>query len=143
MPEYGAVLAAIDLSDESNCVIQRGLRLVGGNREKLHLIHACEHPITGYGEATGKNHVVTEVQIRQEVYPDLENLARAYEIPQENLHIEFGKAADVIHEMADKLHAELIVIGSHGKKGLELLLGSTANSVIHGATCDVLTVRIR
>lgn len=142
MPKYGAVLAAIDLSDESNCVIKRGLRLVDGNREKLHLIHACEHPITGYGEATGKNHVVTEVQIRQEVYPELEGLAREYEIPHDNLHIEFGKAADVIHKMADDLHADLIVIGSHGKKGLKLLLGSTANSVIHGATCDVLTVRI-
>jgi universal stress protein A len=36
----------------------------------------------------------------------------------------------------------LIVIGTHGQKGLQLLLGSTANAVLHGAGCDVLAVRI-
>lgn len=143
MPEYSQVVAAIDLSEESPRVIQRAIRLVGCDLERLHLIHACEHPITGYGELTGKNHMVTEVQIRQLAYPALEAIAREFEIPHKNLHIEFGPAADVIHKTAEALEADLIVIGSHGKKGLELLLGSTANSVIHGASCDVLTVRIR
>ncbi len=39
--------------------------------------------------------------------------------------------------------ADLIVVGSHGRHGLALLLGSTANAVLHGAPCDVLAVRIR
>ena len=38
--------------------------------------------------------------------------------------------------------ADLIVVGSHGRHGLALLLGSTANAVLHGAPCDVLAVRI-
>ncbi|MGB1202845.1 MAG: universal stress protein [Alloalcanivorax venustensis] len=38
--------------------------------------------------------------------------------------------------------ADLIVLGSHGKHGIRLLLGSTANAVLHRATCDVLAVRI-
>ena len=38
---------------------------------------------------------------------------------------------------------DLIVIGSHGRHGLALLLGSTANSVLHHARCDVLAVRLQ
>ncbi len=37
---------------------------------------------------------------------------------------------------------DLIVVGSHGRHGLALLLGSTANAVLHGAPCDVLAVRL-
>ena len=39
--------------------------------------------------------------------------------------------------------ARLIVVGSHGRHGLALLLGSTANGVLHHAKCDVLAVRIQ
>jgi len=37
---------------------------------------------------------------------------------------------------------DLIVLGTHGQKGVQLLLGTTANSVLHGSNCDVLAVRI-
>ena len=38
---------------------------------------------------------------------------------------------------------DLIVVGSHGRHGLALLLGSTANDVLHGAPCDVLAVHLK
>ena len=38
---------------------------------------------------------------------------------------------------------DLIVVGSHGRHGFALLLGSTSTGVLHGAKCDVLAVRIR
>ena len=37
---------------------------------------------------------------------------------------------------------DLIVLGTHGQKGVQLLLGATANSVLHGSCCDVLAVRV-
>ncbi len=40
------------------------------------------------------------------------------------------------------MDADLIVLGTHGRHGLGLILGSTANGVLHGASCDVLAVRI-
>ena len=45
--------------------------------------------------------------------------------------------------MARQQGVDLIVIGGHGRHGLALLLGSTANAVLHGAPCDGLAVRIR
>jgi universal stress protein A len=44
--------------------------------------------------------------------------------------------------MAKDQDIDLIVVGSHGRHGLALIFGSTSNSVLHGATCDVLAVRI-
>lgn len=49
----------------------------------------------------------------------------------------------VILEQAKKLHTDLIVMGSHGRHGISLLLGSTANGVIHHAQCDVFVVRVK
>ena len=43
---------------------------------------------------------------------------------------------------AQKLNADLIVVGSAGRHGMRLLLGSTANAVLHSAECDVLAVRV-
>ncbi|WP_292363901.1 universal stress protein, partial [Methylophaga sp. UBA1464] len=37
---------------------------------------------------------------------------------------------------------DLIVVGSHGRKGIKMLLGSTANAILHHARCDVLAVRL-
>ena len=143
MKNYTCVLCAVDLSHENAQVVQGALRAVLGKPEQVHLIHACEHPITGYGEAMGSNHRVSEQQIKQGVYPTLETLARQHHIPCEQIHIAFGRPATVIHTVAQNLGADLIVVGSHGKHGIQLLLGSTANTVVHGSQCDVLTIRIK
>ena len=53
-----------------------------------------------------------------------------------------GRPEVEIHTKAEEIGADLIVVGSHGRYGLALLMGSTANGVLHGATCDVLAVRV-
>ncbi len=73
----------------------------------------------------------------------LGEICQAVDVDDAHIHVAFGKPADVIKDQAEKLGADLIVTGSHGRHGLGLLLGSTANGVLHGAPCDVLTIRIR
>jgi len=53
-----------------------------------------------------------------------------------------GAPKGVILSHAEGLHADLIVLGTHGHRGIGRLLGSTASAVVHSARCDVLTVRI-
>jgi len=54
----------------------------------------------------------------------------------------YGTAESRIVETAEEMHADLIVIGSHGYKAWErMLLGSVSNSVVHHAPCSVLVVR--
>lgn len=64
-------------------------------------------------------------------------------IPSDRVYLEQGNPATEIKAKAEQIQADLIVIGTHGRHGLGLLLGSTANGVLHGVECDVLTVRIR
>lgn len=57
-------------------------------------------------------------------------------------HIALGATGRTILRFASDLDVDLIVLGSHGHHGLAALLGSTARSVLNGADCDVLAVRI-
>lgn len=53
-----------------------------------------------------------------------------------------GHIKTEVHRVATELSSDLIVVGSHGRHGLALLLGSTSNGILQGATCDVLAVRV-
>ena len=44
--------------------------------------------------------------------------------------------------MAEKKHADLIILGTHSKKGLQALIGSTANGVVNYAKCDVSLIKV-
>ena len=57
--------------------------------------------------------------------------------------VESGDACDTIIDIAAQWQADLIVLGSHGPKGVgRLLLGSVAYAVVRRATCSVLIFRL-
>lgn len=52
-----------------------------------------------------------------------------------------GTPGPVICQLANTWSADLIMVGSHGRKGLsEMLLGSVSNYVVHHAACSVMVV---
>ena len=69
-------------------------------------------------------------------------LAKTHHIPDEQVYAPIGSAVDEIHLLSESVKADLIVMGTHGQSGLKLLLGSTANGVLHGVKCDVLAIKI-
>ena len=56
--------------------------------------------------------------------------------------LEGGATRGEVIRAAEEEGCDLIVVGSHERHGLALLLGSTANAILHHAPCDVLAVRI-
>ena len=53
-----------------------------------------------------------------------------------------GDARDAILQVADEIHADMIVMGTHGRRGIShLVLGSVAEEIVRRATCPVVTVR--
>ena len=72
----------------------------------------------------------------------LAEMAKGSGVGDKNCHLLEGRPATEVHNLCDKLSIDLVVIGTHGQAGLQLLLGSTANSVLHGSKCDVLAVRL-
>jgi universal stress protein A len=81
-------------------------------------------------------------QLQQQATERLAALAQQLDIPEQDQHIVLGHPAQEMHNMAKSENIDLIVVGSHGRHGLALIFGSTSNSVLHGASCDVLAVRI-
>jgi universal stress protein A len=68
----------------------------------------------------------------------------------DQLHVEpanrwlvWGVPKQEIIKIAVQERVDLIVVGSHGRHGLALLLGSTANSILHYALCDVMAIRLQ
>ena len=74
--------------------------------------------------------------------PTSERLGNELKLNSDNCIIKEGRPAAEIHAACKGKDIDLVVIGTHGQSGLQLLLGSTANSVLHGSTCDVLAVRV-
>jgi universal stress protein A len=81
-------------------------------------------------------------QIHEQAKSHLAEFANALGVAEENQYLIFGRPESEIQRVAEAKGADVIIVGSHGRHGLALLLGSTANGVLHGATCDVLAVRV-
>jgi universal stress protein A len=107
---------------------------------KLYLVHVVE-PLPGYSYAyLGIEDI--EGQLLNEARQAMEKLGGRLNVEHNGQHVEVGPTKTKILKVADEVNADLIICGSHGRHGLSLLLGSTANAILHGANCDVLTVRL-
>jgi universal stress protein A len=72
----------------------------------------------------------------------LKEIAKRLNIDESKVHTLLGAPGPEVRNLAVEINADAIVIGSHGHSGWKILLGSTAIKVLHGATCDVLTVYV-
>lgn len=138
MALYASTLVALALDENSTPLLDKASQLA--TPQHIHLAHIEEHPVTGYGDLTGRNHSINELHIRQRLFPDMQALAAPYGIPGTNLHIEFGDPAPEILALAQKLGARVIVTGSQGKHGLGLFRSSVLRELVQEARCDLLSV---
>lgn len=142
MSQFKTILVAIDLSEDSNHVANRALAIARNNEADVHMIHVIEPLSFAYGGDIPMDFSGIQDEIHQQAKQQLARLADGLGIPQDKQHLLLGKPEVEIHATAESLGADLIVLGSHGRSGLALLMGSTANGVLHGASCDVLAVRV-
>lgn len=146
MMAYERILVALDLPDEGAEVLAAA-RQQAENSEmpELHLVNVVKplhhtHGTLLMGSVTASENL--DKELHDYAAEILSQWAQETGVPAERVHVLTGNPAFEIRRLADELQADLIVIGSHGRHGLGLLLGSTANGVLHGARCDVLTVRV-
>ena len=138
--DKSVILVAVDLSPMSRAVLETGLRVVGARATELHLLHVLgpQPP-----ELATTLHFATLVEQSK---VQLDQLASAVpdSIGQLVIHVRAGAAGIEIAQLASDIGADLIVVGTHGYKGLDrLLLGSVAESLVRNAPCSVLTYRPR
>jgi universal stress protein A len=146
MSGYRKIVVAIDLSSESTAILKRAKDVSAPDGE-IHLVYVQEPMdsvymgVVPYGPVfVGMDEV--EENLRSELQQKLDDIGKKFGVPENARHFLNGTPAREIHRFAEDNGMDLIVLGTHGQKGVQLLLGATANSVLHGATCDVLAVRV-
>jgi universal stress protein A len=142
MSVYKHILIGLDLSPESQQVIDRVKSLFANSDTKISICHVLEPLAFTYGGDIPVDLSDVQTQLQEQATGRLAALAEQLNVRPEDRHIILGHPAQEMHNMAKNDEVDLIVVGSHGRHGLALIFGSTSNSVMHGASCDVLAVRI-
>ena len=146
MSGYRKIAVAIDLSGESSAILKRAHDVAAPDGE-IHLLYIQEPMdsvymgVVPYGPVfVGMDEV--EENLRSELRQKLDDIGENADVPPTARHFLNGTPASEIRRFAKENAMDLIVLGTHGQKGVQLLLGATANSVLHGSSCDVLAVRV-
>jgi universal stress protein A len=143
MSTYRRILAAIDLTEDSRAVVGRACELAQPAKAVVQLLHVVEFmPIEPMSDS-----LVPVIQIDDQIVSraksQIQALARELGLPPDAGNVEAGSAKSEILRYAREQHSDLIVLGCRERHGLSLLIHRTEDSVLHGAPCDVLAVRVR
>ncbi len=140
---YKHILFATDFSKESQIAEKRAAEMARQLDAKLSVINVVEfYPVANL---EGGFSLLPELEesMNNNAQQELDALKARIPIKLTRTQLSRGSPKQVIVDFAEDLDADLIVLGSHGRHGLGLLLGSTANGVLHIAKCDVLAVRVK
>ena len=145
MVGYKHILLAADFSEHGTEVANRAKDLADKYQAKLSIVHIIDNlPLAdeAYGSAIPFDADVTE-ELMAAAKKRLAKQAEQLDIAENRRWLELGSPKLEIIRIAEENDVDLIIVGSHGRHGWALLLGSTANGVLHHARCDVLAVRLR
>ncbi len=145
MSIYRHILLAADFSEHGREVARKARQLAEQNQAQLSLVHVVDNlPIAdaSYGPIIPFDVDLTE-ELMAAAKKRLAELGEELHVQAQRQWLEIGSPKLEIVRIAEENQVDLIVVGSHGRHGLALLLGSTANGVLHYAKCDVLAVRLK
>ncbi len=142
MTPYKRILLAVDLTEESKPVADRAVALANFFGAELHVVHVIEPLSLAYGGDIPMDLSSVQDQVQEQARSHLAEFCASVSVPEDRRYLIFGRPEAEIHRVAEEADVDVVVVGSHGRHGLALLLGSTANGVLHGACCDVLAVRV-
>jgi universal stress protein A len=143
MALYNRILGALDLTDDSVAVAERIAALARQCGAEVFLLHVVEFvPIEPMSDA-----LVPVVQIDDKMIARATEQIRAIAgrvgLPLDCCRVESGNVKSEILRLARELRVDLIVLGSRERHGLSILVNMTEDTVLHGAPCDVLAMRVR
>ncbi|MFT6835248.1 MAG: universal stress protein A [Francisellaceae bacterium] len=141
MNDYKHILLATDLHDDNKPVIEQAVALAKRNNAKLSVINIL--PNIPYYMASGIPSIADlEDHLEDENMKKLKLLEAEINM-ESDFHLVHGSPKRKIVQLAKELECDIIILGSHGKHGVERFIGSTANGVLQRAHCDVLVIRIK
>ncbi|PCJ87419.1 MAG: hypothetical protein COA54_05930 [Thiotrichaceae bacterium] len=144
LQSYKNILLPTDFSVYSDMAAKRALQIVEQTGANLFVLHAVED-FAYYNEAYDpvvvsiplpNDFLMVQAQEHMQKFCERNNLGEGIEFDTQ-----WGNPKWSIISLANERNSDLIVMGSHGRHGMERLLGSVSTSVLHKASCDVLIVK--
>ena len=139
-----SILVPTDFSDGAEEALDYACELALQFGATVHLLNVIGIPALGVPElGVALTSSVIDSMVRDNQVA-LEKLAdsKRHRAPIGQVLLRTGDARDVINQTCKELGADLIVMSTHGRRGVtRALLGSVTESVVRSAACPVLTVR--
>ena len=147
-PGISRVIAATDYSEHGDRAIAEAIVRVRGRPDaELHVVHVIDDMTGTWPSLNPEGREAAARDAREELHGYaahfIADLAPGdFEDGQVAIHIRVGPPAQQIARLAADLEADLLVIGTHGRRGMpRLLLGSVAEKLVRISPCSVLVVR--
>ena len=150
------VLAALDVFDDAHRALN--LEILRAAMEMVRILGGELHSVTAYprrpassartvdsssGEMRTLPYDAFKAAFESDIRHELNSLRRELSIDVAQVHAAEGGVGHAIRKVRDETQAEMIVLGTHGRMGIKgVLLGNTAERILHTANTDVVTVRL-
>jgi nucleotide-binding universal stress UspA family protein len=145
---YKRILVPVDGSATSNKGLDEAIKLARAAGAKIRLLHVVDDTLAfSSPDGAGANYVLDALRSsgRQALERAGDRVRRAKLEAESTLIENFtGRVAEAIVDQAKRWRADLIVMGTHGRRGVNrLLIGSSAELVVRSSTLPVLLVPAR
>lgn len=146
---YRHILVATDFSKYADAALKKAIEISKPFNCKVTVIHAAETLSSDLYPTIGELAVPVLINSPEQSKKHMKRIEKqldehidelGYSLEQLTTEVVTGHRVDEIVEFASKNNVDLIVMGSHGRRGLARLVGSATNGVLHHAPCDILTV---
>ncbi len=145
---YKQILCPVDGSDTSNCGMTEAINLAKAIQAKVRFLYIVDtfHPMLDGMEVGNMTEIIDGLREHGKAMLEqtkLSALAQGVEADTVILENDLNRVSTIIVTHAKECHADLILMGTHGRRGLShLLMGSDAEAVIRTSPVPVLTVRL-
>ncbi len=139
-PDFETVLVPTDGSEAANVAADHGITLAGATDAAMHVVHVVDLTAVS-GEFGGAEVLNALEEAGQQAVDDVIDRARKADLRSVEASVLSGTPARAILDYAEERDIDLIVMGTHGRTGLErYLLGSVTEKIVRVADVPVLTV---
>jgi universal stress protein E len=121
------ILAAVNFQAERDVQKELNKKIIAQAKLYAEVYGAELHVINGYMDSL--------------TYPDRAKIINETGLPNDKIHVENGYTSDVVSALAEKINADLIIMGTLGQNGMtKTRRGNTAERLIAAADTDVMVI---
>jgi nucleotide-binding universal stress UspA family protein len=139
-----SILTPVDFGAGSDHALEYALDLASALGATVHVLHVYQIPVYGFPDGAFLAGPEIATRLSEAAQKGLDSLVARVAARGVNVqgHLRQGNPADEICEVATALKVDLIVLGTHGRRGLaHALMGSVAERVVRTSNTPVLSIR--